>query len=57
MMEEPLADINKPHDQLKIGNPLQQNECKRHQILCNHMIDAIYSYHIFFSFVHYNEKN
>jgi hypothetical protein len=26
------ADINKPHDQLNIGNPFHQNECVRHQI-------------------------
>jgi hypothetical protein len=40
-MDKPSADINKPHDQLNIGNPLHQNECIRHQIVCNHMIDAL----------------
>jgi hypothetical protein len=35
-----LLKINKPHDQLNIGNPLHQNECIIHQIVCKHMIDA-----------------
>jgi hypothetical protein len=42
-MVKPLADIKKPHDQLKIGNPLHQKECIRHQIVCNHIIAMPYA--------------